>query len=188
MGSVRWFRASSYMFRGHADSARARAAYLAAACALILEVLALMDAEPDADALLRAGARPAQGQVFCKVQICEGVACKAMDARCVVWHHIIVLNIRQSSPLVAGRPEAAKQRRQQVVRGKATCKCKPDVDGSDIFLSLRAQRRRRPRATRRARRCPGAGSMLRTRTGASRGAAAAAGASARSAATTAPAS
>lgn len=40
-------------------SARACADYLAAACALIPEVLALMDAEPDPDALLRAGACPA---------------------------------------------------------------------------------------------------------------------------------
>ena len=44
-----------------ADTACMRADYLAAASALIPEVLALMDSEPDTDALLRAGARSAPG-------------------------------------------------------------------------------------------------------------------------------
>lgn len=55
-GSLRCVSASSHVFWLHAESARSRAEYLAAACALIPEVLALMDAEPDTDALLRAGA------------------------------------------------------------------------------------------------------------------------------------
>ena len=45
-----------------------------------------MDAEPNTDALLRAGARPVLGQVFCKVDLNEGVACRAVDVHCVVCH------------------------------------------------------------------------------------------------------